>query len=75
MMERIAETSPRVKARIAGVFYLIAGLSYQTFLSPPLATHLIPYILVPGGALGELSLILWLVVIGVNVQRWKDNPA
>lgn len=28
MMERVAKTSPRVKARIAGVFYLIAGQAY-----------------------------------------------
>lgn len=28
MMERIAEASPRVKARIAGVFHLLNGLTY-----------------------------------------------
>jgi hypothetical protein len=28
MMERIAETSPRLKARITGVFYLLAMLSF-----------------------------------------------
>jgi hypothetical protein len=61
--------------RILGVFMAIAGLSYQTFLSPPLAHYLFPYILAPAGALGELSLILWLLVIGVNVQRWKEQAS
>jgi hypothetical protein len=59
--------------RILGVFMAIAGLTYQAFLSPPLATYLFPYVLAPAGALGELSLMLWLLVIGVNVQKWKER--
>ena len=59
--------------RILGVFMAIAGLSYQLFLSPPLANNLFPYIVKPAGALGELSLILWLLVMGVNNQRWKEQ--
>jgi hypothetical protein len=61
--------------RILGVFMAIAGLSYQLFLSPPLANSLFPYIVKPAGALGELSLILWLVVVGVNTQRWKEQAS
>jgi hypothetical protein len=61
--------------RILGVFMAIAGLSYQIFLSPPLATYLFPYVVAPAGALGELSLILWLVVMGVNAQRWKQQAS
>jgi len=59
--------------RILGVFMAIAGLSYQLFLSPPLANYLFPYVVKPAGALGELSLILWLLVIGVNPQRWREQ--
>jgi hypothetical protein len=59
--------------RILGVFYAFAGLTYQAFLSPPLASYLFPYLLAPAGALGELSLMLWLIVFGVNVQRWKEQ--
>jgi hypothetical protein len=61
--------------RVLGIFLVVAGLSYQLFLSPPLATRLFPSVIKPAGALGELSLILWLMVMGVNSQRWKDQAA
>jgi uncharacterized membrane protein YccC len=54
---------------ILGVLIVIAGLGYLTFLSPPLAHRLLPYNLAPG-AIGQLSLCLWLLVMGVNEQRW-----
>jgi len=59
--------------RILGVFMAIAGLSYQIFLSPPLAHDLFANVVKPAGALGELSLILWLLVMGVNASRWKEQ--
>jgi hypothetical protein len=65
----------RFMPRVLGVFMAIAGLSYQLFLSPPLAKQLFPYVIVPAGALGELSFILWLVVMGVNTQRWKERAS
>ncbi|MGA2646198.1 MAG: DUF4386 domain-containing protein [Candidatus Sulfotelmatobacter sp.] len=58
--------------RILGAPMAIAGLGWLTFLSPPLADYLSPYILVLG-FLAELSLMLWLLVMGVNVQRWKEQ--
>jgi len=60
--------------RILGVLMAIGGLGWLTFLSPPLANHLSPYNLAPG-ILGEGALTLWLLVKGVNVQRWKSRPA
>jgi hypothetical protein len=59
--------------RILGVFMMITGLAYQMYLSPPLAERLFPYVIKPAGALGELSLILWLIVMGVNSQRWYQQ--
>ena len=61
--------------RIVGVFVAIAGLGYLTFLSPPLANYLFPHVLTPAGALGEGSLVVWLLVFGVNVQRWKEQAS
>jgi Domain of unknown function (DUF4386) len=62
--------------RTVGVLLAIGGLcylvySFASFLSPEFAAHLVPYIQVPSG-LAELSLCLWLLVIGVNVQRWNE---
>jgi hypothetical protein len=65
--------------RIIGVLMALGGLAYVTnnlanFLSLPLGKYLSPYVPALGG-LGELSLILWLLVIGVNTQRWKEQAA
>jgi len=61
--------------RAVGVLMVCAGLGWLTdslasLLSPPFAPHLAPYILIPG-ILGEATLTLWLLVMGVNVSRWK----
>jgi hypothetical protein len=58
--------------RFLGVLMALAGLGWLTFLSPPFANHLSPYNLV-FGFLAELSLMLWLLAMGVNVQRWKEQ--
>ena len=42
------------------------------FLSPPLAKSLSPYVLAPG-IVGEGLLTVWLLVKGVNVQRWNEQ--
>jgi Domain of unknown function (DUF4386) len=60
--------------RILGVLMILAGLSYVLFLSPPLAKSLQPYILVFPGV-GQISLTLWLVVMGVNTERWKEQAS
>jgi hypothetical protein len=60
--------------RFLGVLMALAGLGWLTFLYPPLANSLSPYILVLG-FLAELSLMLWLLVKGVNVQRWKQQTS
>jgi hypothetical protein len=48
-----------------------AGVGWLMFLSP-LANYLSTYLKVLG-FVAEASLMLWLVVMGVNVQRWKDQ--
>jgi hypothetical protein len=61
--------------RIVGALMVFAGLgwltmSFANLLSPPLGRSLFPYVLLPG-MLGEGSLTLWLLLVGVNVGRWK----
>jgi hypothetical protein len=58
--------------RVLGVLMALAGLGWLIFLYPPVANSLSPYILVLG-FLAELLLMLWLLVKGVNVQRWKEQ--
>jgi hypothetical protein len=62
--------------RVLGVLMAVAGLCYMpygfaTFLSPEFAAGLFPWVMMPGA--GELVLALWLLVIGVNVQRWEEQ--
>jgi hypothetical protein len=65
----------RFLPRIIGIFMIIAGLTYQAFLFPPLAQSLFPFLIGPAGALGELSLVFWLILFGVNSQRWNEQAS
>jgi uncharacterized protein DUF4386 len=61
--------------RTLGVLVAISGLGFVTYLYPPLAYHLFfPYIAV-ASALGEIPLELWLIVMGVKVQLWKEQAS
>jgi len=61
--------------RVIGALMVCAGLgwltmSFSNLLLPPLGHSLDPFIIIPG-AIGELSLTLWLLVRGVNVRKWE----
>jgi hypothetical protein len=60
--------------RMLGALPVFAGLCWLTFLLPALANALSPYNLA-AGLLGEGAVCLWLLVMGVNVQRWKRQAA
>lgn len=60
--------------RFLGALMAIAGLGWLTFALPSLAHHLYTYNLIPD-IVGEGALTLWLVVIGLNEQRWKDRAS
>ncbi|HXM22173.1 MAG TPA: DUF4386 domain-containing protein [Terriglobales bacterium] len=60
--------------RILSALTAIAGLCWLTFLSPTLTNYLSPYILA-SAFLVEGSVFLWLLVMGVNVQRWKEQAS
>lgn len=61
-----------VLAAVGGICYAIN--SYALFAAPALAEVLFPYILVPS-FIAELSISLWLIVIGVNVPKWRERGA
>jgi hypothetical protein len=52
----------------------IGGLGWLTYMSPPLANHLSPYNLA-SGILGQESVMLWLLVMAVNEQRWEEQAS
>ena len=58
--------------RILGVLLMISGLGWMTYLFPPLARQIFPLIAI-ASALGEIPFMLWLLVKGVNAQRWKEQ--
>jgi hypothetical protein len=58
--------------RLLGVLMAVAGLAWLTFLSPTLATSVTPFNLA-AGILGEGSLTLWLLAVGVNSRRWIEQ--
>ena len=61
---------------IFGLLIGVAGVGWLTFLAPPLSSALLTYLEVLG-VLGEAPLLLWLLVMGVNSERWiqKANAA
>ena len=58
--------------RIIGLLMVLTGLGYSVLLYPPLAHHLYPINFAPAG-LGETSLMLWLLIVGLNERRWKEQ--
>ena len=60
--------------RIIGLLELLAGLGYLILLWQPLAHYMYPYNLALAGP-GEISLLLWLLVKGVNEQRWNEQAS
>lgn len=60
--------------RVLGVLMMLAGVGWLAFLAPPVADHLSMYI--EGlGILAEALLMLWLIVMGVNSERWKEQAS
>ena len=57
--------------RFLGVFMVIAGLPFLIFLLP-VGKNLSPFAVAPA-ALGEGLLLVWLLVKGVNAQKWTEQ--
>ena len=56
---------------ILGILMAAAGLGWLTFLSHDLAARLTPYHYIMGG-IGEGVLTLWLLIMGINAERWNQ---
>ena len=60
--------------RILGALGMFGGLGWLSFLYLPLGHLLFPYV-VALALLGAGALIVWLLVFGVNEQRWKQQAS
>jgi Domain of unknown function (DUF4386) len=56
---------------IEGVLYLTS--SFANFLAPAIAIHVFPFL--AASAVAEISLCLWLLVVGVNVPKWQNQAS
>jgi hypothetical protein len=68
----------RFLPRTLGVLLAIEGLGYlingfTLFLAPELQPRIFPYFMATG--IAEVALCLWLLMMGVNEQRWKDQAS
>ena len=68
-----------VLPRTLGILLAIGGTSYvissfANFLTPSFGPHLMAFTL-PVALIGEGSLTVWLLVKGVNVQRWNEQAS
>ena len=57
--------------RILGLLMVLAGVGWFIFMSP-LGKHLSTYLEILG-IVGEGSLMLWLLAMGVNSERWTEQ--
>jgi hypothetical protein len=58
--------------RFLGVLSVIGGLGWLTFLYPPLGNQLFIYVVLVA-LVGSLAQILWLLIKGVNVEKWNEK--
>jgi hypothetical protein len=60
--------------RVLGVLMALAGLGWLAFLYPSLP-HSLALSIEVLGIIAEASLMLWLIVMGVNFQRWREQSS
>lgn len=58
--------------RIIGALLIPDGIGWMLYLWPPVATMVFPVIAVVSGV-AEFSLLLWMLIFGVNNERWYQQ--
>jgi Domain of unknown function (DUF4386) len=65
--------------RLVGVLMVFAGLGWladtlAVLLDPSFARSLGAYVMIPG-SIGEMSLMLWLLLVGLDGPKWENRAA
>ena len=58
--------------RVLGWLSVAGGIGWLAFLWPPLGYQMFMYVAAVG-ILGSLATIMWLIVVGVNEERWVER--
>ncbi|HEY8715525.1 MAG TPA: DUF4386 domain-containing protein [Candidatus Acidoferrum sp.] len=60
--------------RLLGILLMVDGVGWAFYMYPPLANQLFTFIAAASG-LAEIPLQLWLLIKGVNSERWNQQAA
>ena len=60
--------------KVLGILLAIDGVGWMIYMSPPLGVRLFPFI-ATASAVAEIPLQLWLILKGVNSERWREQAA
>ena len=60
--------------RVFGAISIVAGIGWLTYLYQPLAQRCSTYVLL-FGLLGAVAMTLWLLIVGVDEQRWNEQAS
>lgn len=58
--------------RIFGALLMVSGIGWMAFLLPLEGIKIFPAIAIASG-IGEIPLMLWLIIKGVNSKRWHEH--
>jgi uncharacterized protein DUF4386 len=64
----------RFLPKVLGILLTVSGLAWMLYLSPPFAVSVFPFI-AAASAIGEIPLELWLIIVGLNEARWREQAA
>lgn len=59
---------------VLGLLSVIGGLGWLAYLYEPFAARVVTFILI-AAVVGAVTNILWLLVFGVNEERWKEQAS
>lgn len=60
--------------RLIGLGLILEGLGWCAFFAPPIGNAIFP-VIIAFGVIGELPLLLWMLIRGVDNEKWRQRAA